>query len=82
MTITTTPLPTPTSTVKLYLLNGGSMAAEYHKLRAGGPPAKEFRMYNRCFLIHHVAQKRWVVAISRPLHLPGTDASSTRISQM
>ncbi|KAL2797357.1 hypothetical protein BJX66DRAFT_334977 [Aspergillus keveii] len=58
VTITTTPLPTPTTTVKLYLLNGGSMTAEYHKLHAGEPPAKEFRMYNRCFLIHHAAQKR------------------------
>jgi hypothetical protein len=37
------------------------MTAEYHKLHAGEPPAKEFRMYNWCFLIHHAAQKRWVV---------------------
>ncbi|KAL3485033.1 hypothetical protein BJX62DRAFT_247908 [Aspergillus germanicus] len=46
-------LPTPSSTVQVHLLNGGSMTAEYHKLHAGEPPAKEFRMYNWCFLIHH-----------------------------
>ncbi|KAL5050962.1 hypothetical protein BDW71DRAFT_80903 [Aspergillus fruticulosus] len=53
-------LPATNAYVRLHLLNGGSMTAEYHKLHAGDA-AEEFRLYNWAFFIQHPTQGRNVV---------------------
>ncbi|CBF78286.1 hypothetical protein AN8635.2 [Aspergillus nidulans FGSC A4] len=53
-------LPATEAYVRLHLLNGGSMTAEYHKLHAGDA-AEEFRLYNWAFFVQHTAQGRNVI---------------------